>query len=144
MENENKKILVLMRHSYALNIGEGNVTDDFHRPLSQEGIEAARKALKQLKEKVKEVNKIAASPLTRAQQTARLAADEFGLAEIDTQNMLNGSMPSFEMRDDILDLAKDFNVTLVIGHNPSLSQIASSITGKYVSLHPADYIVISI
>jgi len=68
--------LLLMRHgSAALS------TDDFHRPLTEEGVAGVKSNAKMLRSAQDIPTRIVASPLIRAQQTAFIMAEELGLSE---------------------------------------------------------------
>lgn len=66
--------MLLMRHGIA-----DFSRDDFYRPLTYEGAEGVKDKAKKLKVTGNIPNRIFASPLVRAQQTAFIMAEELGL-----------------------------------------------------------------
>ncbi len=136
----NKKILVLMRHSKALDMYESGAKNDFERPLSQEGITKAKEQAKTLKETLGEVDIIAASPLLRAMQTAEIVAAEFNAADkIKPAPELADSMDVNGYGEIIKDLSAKHSKVILIGHNPAISALARELCGDYVSLSAGDY-----
>lgn len=139
----NKKILVLMRHSKALDMYESGAKNDFERPLSQEGITKAKEQAKTLKETLGEVDIIAASPLLRAMQTAQIVAAEFNAADkIKPFPELADSMDVNGYGEIIKDLSAKHSKLILIGHNPAISALARELCGDYVSLSAGDYKII--
>jgi len=66
--------MLLMRHGIA-----DLSRDDFYRPLTHEGVEGVKANAEKLKATGNIPNRIFASPLVRAQQTAFIMAEELGL-----------------------------------------------------------------
>jgi phosphohistidine phosphatase len=62
--------LYLIRHADALALGERGITDDEERPLSEEGEEQARALGQFFQKKEIGLDRLYASPLVRARQTA--------------------------------------------------------------------------
>lgn len=139
----NKKILVLMRHSKALDIYESGAKNDFERPLSPAGIAKAKEQAKTLKETLGEVDIIAASPLLRAMQTAQIVAAAFNAEDkIKPFPELADSMAVNGYGEIIKDLSAKHSKVILIGHNPAISALARELCGDYVSLSAGDYKII--
>jgi len=110
-----------MRHGPAGN--RGDVPDDFQRPLTKQGIEQTECAAKGLKKLGVEPVVVLTSPLTRALQTAEIAAREVTPArppEV-ANELASGATPG-----EILKAVrkKDGDV-MIVGHDPDFSALIS-------------------
>jgi phosphohistidine phosphatase len=118
-------LLVVIRHAIALSreefaqVGE----DDSLRPLTPDGrrkMEAAAKGLHRL---VPEVDVIAASPLTRAQQTARIVAARYGGMSVSTTRALDPESPLPNFLQWLRDRPR--GTLAVVGHEPHLGTLVT-------------------
>ncbi|HWL40157.1 MAG TPA: phosphohistidine phosphatase SixA [Gemmatimonadaceae bacterium] len=104
--------------------------DDSLRPLTKAGTRKMREGAAGLVEIVETLDVIAASPLLRAQQTAKIVAKAYGDVSIDTvQELSPGTDPA-----DLVDwLSKhaSADVVAVVGHEPHLGMLVTLLmTGK--------------
>ena len=115
-------MLWLLRHAEA---AEGR--PDEARPLTARGIDQARIAGLALARLGVTVESCLSSPKRRAIETARLACEPLGV-EIITEVALAGSMYDPER------LAAGLGETMLVGHNPSISNVLRDMTGARVHL----------
>lgn len=119
--------LYILRHGIAFDAGEWQGSDDF-RPLTEEGHERTREVIQALKRQGKlRVNAIWSSPLTRAMQTAQIAADALDLKleiipELTCGANLRRILKEFKNRDVPENL-------MTVGHEPDCGVIISELIG---------------
>ncbi len=112
----------LLRHADA---AEGR--PDEARPLTPRGIEQARTAGLALARLGVTLEACLSSPKRRAMETAQLACEPLGV-QITTEPALAGSMYDPER------LAAGLGGTMLVGHNPSMSNVLRDMTGARVHL----------
>lgn len=116
------KTLYLARHGEAVKVGYGNVTHDFDRNLTVEGIFKLETELLGLQAVGARFEQCFASPLLRAQQTAKILTSE-SECEPEALNAL-GSEPSFSVIHRALETCEAEHV-LMVGHAPFISQLTA-------------------
>jgi phosphohistidine phosphatase len=132
------KSVILLRHAQALSLA-----DDFERPLSPEGLAAAANVGKTLRASGVELDRIIASAAVRARTTAELVARELSSpVKVQVEDALYEAGPSQYLRV-LSSLPASLQCVLLVGHNPSLSELARNLLGRAVALAPADYVTIS-
>ena len=119
--------VVALRH--AKPSGEGYAEDSL-RPLSSEGREIQLKLTQMLKEKGIIPTLILTSPLLRAQQTAQIATELFGVVFQD-EPALGNDFDSNTLLSKISDSDKNITVFLV-GHAPTLGEFMNNLVGENV------------
>jgi len=117
-----KRRLTILRHGKAAFFdGSG---DDFSRPLTQRGIDDVTAAAKRLLANGLSVELVVSSPAARAIATAKLAAGVLGVESIATDPIVYDGN-----EEDILTAVRAFpddcKSVLLVGHNPTLSELAS-------------------
>lgn len=115
--------LILMRHGKALSVGEGGITRDADRPLSDEGRKVTRDVADALVALGFEPTIVLTSPLTRALQTATTAAERWGNPAIHTcQALACGGTP-----DAVAEALRRHAApcAVAVGHMPDLAGLAS-------------------
>jgi phosphohistidine phosphatase len=131
----------LLRHGVASDTSPTGHDDD--RPLTDEGRRKLKAAAAAFRKAIgSELGRIVASPLVRAQQTARLVAEECRLAEagateIETSSDLVHAVPAGVPIDTLIEpaLADDCHSILLVGHEPQLgSLLARLVTGIDASI----------
>ena len=118
-------LLVVIRHAIALTREEFARTgrDDSLRPLSDRGREKMKEAATGLRALVPSIDVLAASPLTRAQQTARIVAKEYDGLDVGTTSSLE---PDSELETFAEWLrARRADVVAVVGHEPHLGTLVT-------------------
>ena len=127
--------LVVIRHGPAGDREEWQREghDDRQRPLTLDGKKRMREAVGGLVTVVASIDVLAASPLVRAEQSAEIVADEFGV-QFQT---LDALIPNREPNEAVQWLHRQAgNATIaIVGHEPHLSiLIGYLLTGKPRSL----------
>jgi phosphohistidine phosphatase len=120
--------LWLLRHGEA--VPHGSKDDDADRELTARGERQAETAGAALARLGIEFAAIYTSPKKRAADTARLAAEALGVEPEEEEPLANG----FD-REDALELLgrhEDDVRVLVVGHEPSFSQVVHDLTGGRV------------
>jgi phosphohistidine phosphatase len=115
-------MLWLLRHAEA---AEGH--PDEARPLTPRGIEQARIAGMALARLEVKLDVCLSSPKRRAMETAQLACEPLGI-EIVTEPAIAGSTYDPER------LAAGLGNAMLVGHNPSMSDVLRDMTGARVRL----------
>jgi len=107
---------------------------DDERPLTKSGKEEMREVAKFLRRLKARPNVIVTSPLPRAAQTAKIAAD-YLKAKLLEDDLLE---PGFGM-DDLQTLLKrqPADSVMIVGHEPSFTEVISELTGASVKLSKA-------
>ncbi|MBI2194869.1 MAG: phosphohistidine phosphatase SixA [Planctomycetes bacterium] len=115
--------LYLLRHAIAVDRDHPSVTSDFDRALTREGRKKMEKIAAGMQRLGVSVEHVVTSPAARARETAEIAARALGsppLVELDT--LYRGD--SHAIRRAILELPRSRSL-LVVGHEPTLSELAS-------------------
>jgi phosphohistidine phosphatase len=119
--------LYLLRHGIAVDASDWDGTDDF-RPLTEEGHERTREVIDGLKRQGKlRVGAIWSSPLTRALQTAQIAADVLDLKVEVNPELASGT--------NLRRILKDFKTRevpenlMLVGHEPDCGMIIGELIG---------------
>lgn len=117
--------LYFMRHAEAGEHDPRRWPDDSKRPLTDEGVDQARRAAKGLRAAGLRVTKIVSSPYVRARQTAEAAAKELRYeGKIDLTRALEPD-GDFERLEDVLLEFDEGDQVLLTGHEPSISYFVS-------------------
>jgi phosphohistidine phosphatase len=119
--------LYILRHGIAFDASEWEGSDEF-RPLTDEGQERTKEVIEALKRQGKlRVSAIWSSPLTRALQTAQIAADVLDLkVEV---------IPELTSGTNLRRILKDFKTRkvpehlMIVGHEPDCGIIISELIG---------------
>jgi phosphohistidine phosphatase len=123
--------LLLIRHAVAEEREDFARTgkDDRLRPLTEEGRKKMKQGAKGLRHLVPEIDLLATSPLTRAAQTAAILDSVYGdLKEVEIKELAPEATPEGFLRWLRKQKA---GMVAAVGHEPSLSQIASwLLTGR--------------
>jgi phosphohistidine phosphatase len=118
--------LLVIRHAIAENRATFAQTgqDDGQRPLTDEGRRRMEIAARGLRSLVGSLDLVAASPLTRARETAEIVAAAFGGSPVETSVALSpGRSP-----DEVVEWLKHHAAlerVAVVGHEPDLSDLVS-------------------
>ena len=108
---------------------------DIERPLKERGRRDAATMGRRLTERGVSVDKLISSPAVRAAMTAELIADELGYprSEITVDATIYGATDD-ELLGVIVGLSDDWEHVILIGHNPSLTDLAN----RLAPFHPVD------
>lgn len=122
--------LYFMRHGIAIPRAED--TPDFSRPLTPEGIAKTTRVAQRLKEININFDLVLTSPLTRAQQTAKILQQEGLTQQVDELSALvpGGKLADFSYW--LTNCPKKYDALALVGHQPDLASWAETIVwGKY-------------
>lgn len=119
-------LLYLVRHAIALPHGAPGVQDT-ERPLTEEGSEKMRQAAAGLRRLGYVPGLLMSSPLVRARQTAEILREAFGEVELQYVPSLAPSGSRSELYHEIARQAKTRESLMLVGHQPSLGEIAGEI-----------------
>lgn len=128
------KTLILMRHAHAAQ-GE----DDFARPLTDRGQKQAEVVGADFKELGLLPDRVLCSSALRARRTAEIVAALLGFSgEIAKSDLLyDASMMDYFKA--IQGTAETVTTVLLVGHNPSVSELLMAVHQTQVELPPAGY-----
>ena len=133
--------LILLRHGKSdWSGGE----PDLRRPLAKRGRRQAPEAGRWLAEQIDVIDLAIVSPATRAQQTWQLASAELAV----TPPVRDEARAYGASAGDLLDLGRelpnDAGTVIVVGHNPGLEDLASTLTGQEVPMPTSALTVIGL
>ncbi|MBI5060076.1 phosphohistidine phosphatase SixA [candidate division KSB1 bacterium] len=118
----------LLRHAIAADRGTPGLVDD-DRPLTADGIDKMKKAARGIAELAKGFDLVLTSPLIRAQETARIAAEATSSSErIGVAKELLPTATTREMYS-LLMTHRALERILLVGHEPNLSRFATHLLG---------------
>ena len=116
--------LYLLRHANA----DTRASTDDARPLSEKGIEQAKRVGRFCREKAIAPEVILSSPLTRARQTAEHFLSEHPLGEPEIAAFLaSGMRPENALVE--LKAYEKFESVLIVGHEPDFSVLVAHLIG---------------
>lgn len=118
--------LLVIRHAIAEDreVFAASGADDDLRPITAFGRRRMRRNVEGLRRTATHLERLAASPLVRAQQTARIVADEYRIREIETLEALR---PERHPRELLAWLARQpvDEAIAVVGHAPHVGALVS-------------------
>jgi phosphohistidine phosphatase len=121
--------LYIVRHAIAEPHGTPGIQDD-DRPLTEEGIKKMRQAAEGLRRLDYIPELILSSPLIRARQTADILLEALGKGiELKILPALAPSGTRQDLYQSIVSNEKKRNSLMLVGHQPSLGEIAGEIIG---------------
>ena len=115
--------LLLLRHADAMPTAR---TDDL-RPLSDKGLQQAKRVARFCKERGLRPDIILTSPFLRTEETARIVCDELKSEMVLTSFLASGMMPFAAMEE--LRAYLRFECVMLVGHEPDLSSLAGALLG---------------
>ena len=116
--------LYLVRHGVAFDFDPAQWPDDSKRPLTPEGQKRFARSARGLKALVPSVELVLSSPWVRAWQTAELLESEAGWPKpMPCEALESGRAPAEVLQ--ALQPYTGFNVIVLVGHEPSLHELAS-------------------
>jgi phosphohistidine phosphatase len=140
--------LLIIRHAIAEDRDDYAKTGkpDELRPLTADGRAKMIHCAQGLRHIAPEISVLATSPLTRAQETAEIVADEYGIQIRSTAEALQPAAELTEFIDWVGDRAEQ-PVVAVVGHEPHLSKLAtwliSGVDESHIELKKAGALMIS-
>jgi phosphohistidine phosphatase len=125
--------IYILRHGIAVQRGTAGYPND-DRPLTDDGKEKMRKGARGIAAIIGSVDVILTSPLIRAHDTAKIAADALGADhKIEVCKEL---LPGSSAKKLMIYLAKYKNLDhiMIVGHEPDLGFLASALLGSEQSI----------
>jgi phosphohistidine phosphatase len=120
--------LFLIRHAEAIGYADESIDSDDKRYLTAKGRAMAASAAITLKSQLSNLDKIFASPLVRAVQTAEIFAAGLNYhGEIEIVNELSVDT-SISKIQKLLARNKKLNSAALVGHEPTMSMLVKSLT----------------
>ncbi len=120
--------LYILRHAIAVPRGTPGYPND-DRPLTEDGIAKMVESAKGIKEIVGSFDVIISSPLTRAMHTAKITAEATDyISEVVISEYLLPGSPQRNLFG-FLEGYKQHEKILIVGHEPHLGYVASSMVG---------------
>jgi len=137
-----KKInLILMRHGKA----EKDGASDHERQLAPRGREQARKAGHEFHEIFGHIDRAIVSDSTRTRQTAAELLGSVPIRNLNLESKLYTVNSQIEFVDAITPLISNSDKTLlIVGHNPTISLLASKYTAQDFELGTGEFIIATI
>ena len=130
-------VVILMRHGDA-----EQASSDYLRPLSQRGRLQCLATAGRLKDEGIPLNRVLCSSALRAKASAELVTEALEFADpIDAQRSLYLAGPD-EYLAALRHRQTEYPTTLLVAHNPGLSQLASVLRNTRISLATADYCLV--
>lgn len=118
--------LHVFRHGLAASRDEAGVADDAKRPLTDAGTDQTVQQADGVTRLVGDLDSIATSPYRRAQQTARILADAFGIPHGEIHD-LDVLAPDRDPGKALEAIWQRFDGDVaVVGHRPQLPRLAST------------------
>jgi len=121
--------LYVVRHGIADARGTPGIPDN-ERRLTSEGRKRMRQIARGLRRLEIEPDRIVASPLPRARETAEIVAEALGMSDrLELSDALHDTRDATAVRDWLLTRSE--NRLMIVGHNPALSElVAQLLTGS--------------
>ncbi len=133
------KTLIIIRHSKSS--WKDHSLSDFDRPLNKRGKKDAKKMSFELSEKIKKVDLLLSSSSKRTTQTSNYFLDSIDVrSNIFSENLYHSS--SDLIFDFVLKINNKYNKTIIVGHNPGLTNIVNKLTNLKLDNLPTSGIVI--
>jgi phosphohistidine phosphatase len=128
-----KKMLYILRHGEAeMAFGAAN---DFNRSLTNRGIAQLERLVKILNQNMEHFDLILSSSAVRTEMTSRIV-EKNANSKVEFKKELYEARPE-KIMDLLLAVDDEVKSLLVIGHNPGVSTLTSTITGEpFINLNP--------
>jgi phosphohistidine phosphatase len=120
--------LYFLRHGIAAERRPGSLMDESKRPLTMEGVGKMRRIARGMRRLKLDFDVILASPYLRAKQTAEIAAAALGAkGKLIFSDNLAGHGDSVQLVAELREHHRDCKSLLVVGHEPSMSELISTL-----------------
>ncbi|MHB0874835.1 MAG: phosphohistidine phosphatase SixA [Anaerolineae bacterium] len=120
--------LYLLRHAIAVERGTPGYEIDATRPLTPEGARKMHRIAEGMTHLDIDPDVIITSPYLRARQTAEIVAEMFRLHQsVEIHDALSPGGDQARLLDDLSRRYGDHKSVILVGHEPDLSEIASTL-----------------
>jgi len=127
----NERTLILLRHSKSdWSGGE----DDLHRPLASRGRRQAPEAGRWLAANIERIDLAVVSPAVRARSTWELVSAELAVPPPTRSDERVYGAAASGLLAVVRELSGEVGTVVLVGHNPGLEDLASTLTGGWVHL----------
>ncbi len=126
-------LVYILRHAIAIDRGTTGYPND-DRPLTEDGKDKMSKEAKGIAKLIDEIDVILTSPLIRAHDTARIVSRALGAEK--KLEVCKELLPGSSMKNllSYLSKYKGLNSIMVVGHQPDLGFLASTLLGSEDSI----------
>jgi phosphohistidine phosphatase len=135
--------LYVMRHAHAPSIADAGVRSDAERPLSDKGHADARAQAQKLAGSGAKPRLILHSPLRRAVETAREAAEVLGVPAREFVPLSNEMGPQ-DLSSQLSAPLAEKDELLIVGHQPQVGELAAWLSGQLFDFKPAGVVALQI
>lgn len=132
-----------MRHGHSPNAADAGVLSDAERPLSKRGEAQTRAQAAKLAAAGGKPRLILHSPLRRAVETARSAADILNVP-MESFAPLSNSMGPEDLAKTLAGPLAQSMELLIIGHQPQVGELSAWLSGQLVEFSPAAIVALEI
>ncbi|MEA2041430.1 MAG: histidine phosphatase family protein [Bacteroidota bacterium] len=136
------KHILIMRH--AKSDWSNNAQSDFERPLNSSGRKAAPEVGSLIKKKKLVPELILSSPAERALETTHAVRETCDLTEenvVFEEEFYTGYVPEVAKR--LKTLEENINRVLVVGHNPTWTNLVTHLSGEFSEMKTAEVCILS-
>lgn len=134
------KTLFLMRH--AKSSWKHAELNDLDRPLLEKGLKRTRTIIEYFLNKDVKIELIISSHAVRSVETARIIAHAFNVEESNfriEKGVYNSDIES--LTDQLLDLPASVSNVMIVGHNPSITNLANTFLNDKIDYLPTSGVV---
>jgi phosphohistidine phosphatase len=133
------KTLYIMRHGKA---EDGFEKADYKRKLTSKGIRRSREAGEKLKEMGVRFDAIVCSSANRTVETAEIMAKAIDFPSSEIQQKKELYLASVTVILECIHSFEDrFSNILVVGHNPGIPELLTSLSGELIDWAPTSFVV---
>jgi phosphohistidine phosphatase len=132
------KTLILMRHAQA-DPASGDMRD-FDRPLTSKGKKDAGKIAEYIRDHFEKPGAIFSSSAKRTMETSTLLHHQTGAPLIAHEEFYHADTSTY--LDFISRLSEDYQLVVITGHNPVISDLATHICKTDIEMKPSDFVAI--
>ncbi|MBR5900766.1 histidine phosphatase family protein [bacterium] len=132
----NLKSLTFVRHAYAVSAADF-YGSDHDRPLSDKGVEAAKRLAGELSGTLPTPDVVLVSDALRALETLKYLRAVLGKETKVREIKELYDCSAGQLYNIIIENQEDCAHMLIVGHNPAVSQLYSMLSGEYEPFSPA-------
>ncbi len=137
----NERTLILLRHAKSdWSTGE----DDVRRPLAKRGRRQAPEAGRWLAANVGRIDLAVVSPAERTRSTWELVSAELAVPPRTRLDERLYAAPGRALLAVVRELTADLGTVVLVGHNPGLEELVSTLSGRWVRLPTSALAVLSV
>ncbi|MGA8248075.1 MAG: histidine phosphatase family protein [Nocardioides sp.] len=135
------RTLILLRHSKS---DWSTGADDLRRPLARRGLRQAPQAGRWLAANVGRIDLAVVSPAERTRATWELVSAELAVAPPRRYDERMYAASGRTLLAVVRELTDDLGTVVLVGHNPGLEDLVTTVTGRWVRLPTSAVAVLSV